>query len=165
MSTKKIKKKAEKLLSTYRKKKLKLVTAESCTGGMLASTLTDIPGSSDVFERGFVTYSDQSKADLLGVPAATIAKHGAVSAEVAEAMARGALNHAKADLAIAITGIAGPTGGSKKKPVGLVYLAVASKHYKDAVVEKRNFKGKRDAVRKNSVDRSLTILKKLQAFF
>lgn len=165
MSTKKIKKKAEKLLTSYRKKKLRLVTAESCTGGMLASTLTDIPGASDVFERGFITYSDASKADLLGVPPTIIAKHGAVSAEVAEAMARGALDHGNADIAIAITGVAGPTGGTKKKPVGLVYLAVASRHYKDAVVEKRNFKGKRDAIRNSATDRSLTILKKLQAFF
>ncbi|MDE3016666.1 MAG: CinA family protein [Pseudomonadota bacterium] len=165
MSTKKMQKKAEKLLTSYRKKKLKLVTAESCTGGMLATTLTGVPGASDVFERGFVTYSDASKADLLGVPTTTIARHGSVSAEVAEAMARGALDHANADLAIAITGVAGPGGGTKKKPVGLVYLAVASRHYKDAVVEKRTFKGKRDAVRSRSVDRSLTILKKLQAFF
>lgn len=165
MSTKKLKKKAEKLLSAYRRKKLKLVTAESCTGGMLAATLTDIPGASDVFDRGFITYSNQSKAELLGVPPGVIARHGAVSAEVAEAMARGALRRADADLAIAITGIAGPGGGTKKKPVGLVYLAVASNHYRDAVVEKCNFKGKRDAVRESSVNRSLTMLKKLQAFF
>ena len=165
MSTKKLDKKAEKLLEIYRKKKLKIVTAESCTGGIISAALTDVPGSSDVFERGFVTYSNQSKTDMLGVPKALIKKHGAVSKEVAEAMARGALSHSKADIAIAVTGIAGPTGGTKKKPVGLVYIATASRHYKDVVVVRNIFKGKRSAVRTKSADKSLAILKKLHAFF
>ena len=165
MSTKKLAKKADKLLDSYRKKKIKLVTAESCTGGMISSLLTDIPGSSDVFDRGFVTYSNQSKVEMLGVDSSLIAKHGAVSHEVAEAMARGALKHSKADLAIAVTGIAGPTGGTKKKPVGLVYIAAASRHYKDAVVVKNEFKGNRTSVRVKSTDKSLIILKRLQAFF
>jgi nicotinamide-nucleotide amidase len=158
-------KKAEKLLAGYRKKKIMLATAESCTGGLLAGLLTEIPGSSDVFERGFITYSNDSKHELLGVDNALIAKHGAVSGEVAEAMARGAIAKSKADVAIAITGIAGPGGGTKKKPVGLVYIAVASRHYPDAVVDKNNFKGKRAAVRARAVDRSLVLLKKLQPFF
>ncbi len=116
---------AEKLLADARAKKLKIVTAESCTGGLIAGLLTEIPGSSDVVERGFVTYSNEAKQDLLGVPAALIAQHGAVSAEVARAMAQGALKHARADLSIAVTGVAGPGGGTKNKPVGLVYLAAA----------------------------------------
>src|ERR1700721_678716 len=113
MSSKKLTRKAEKLLDLYRHKKLKIVTAESCTGGMIATLLTDIAGSSDVFERGFVTYSNDAKKDMLGIDEALIAKHGAVSREVAEAMARGAIKHSKADLAVAVTGIAGPSGGTK----------------------------------------------------
>lgn len=116
---------AEKLLADARAKGLKIATAESCTGGLVAGLLTEIAGSSDVFERGFVTYSNQAKQDLLGVPADLLAKHGAVSAEVASAMARGALKHSKADLAVSITGVAGPGGGSADKPVGLVHFAAA----------------------------------------
>jgi nicotinamide-nucleotide amidase len=116
---------AEKLLAEARAKGLKIVTAESCTGGLIAALLTEIPGSSDVVERGFVTYSNESKHELLGVPDDLIAQHGAVSAEVARAMALGALKHARADLAVAVTGIAGPSGGTKDKPVGLVHLATA----------------------------------------
>jgi nicotinamide-nucleotide amidase len=104
---------------------LKIVTAESCTGGLIAGLLTEIPGSSDVVECGFVTYSNDSKHELLGVPADLIKQHGAVCAEVARAMALGALNHARADLCVAVTGIAGPGGGTDTKPVGLVYLAAA----------------------------------------
>ena len=165
MSSKKLARKAEKLLDLYRRKNLKIATAESCTGGMIACLLTDTAGSSDVFERGFVTYSNASKKDMLGVDGALIAKHGAVSPQVAEAMARGAIKHSQADLAIAVTGIAGPGGGTKKKPVGLVYIATASKHYADVIVLKNNFKGKRDAVRTKSADKALTTLKKLLAFF
>src|SRR5438094_9640368 len=120
MSTKKLKKKAEKLLTSYRKKKLKLATAESCTGGLIAALLTEIPGSSDVFERGFITYSDQSKTEMVGIDPGLIKKHAAVSGEVAEAMARGALSHSRADLALAVTGIPGPGGRSEQKPAGLV---------------------------------------------
>ncbi len=165
MSTKKLAKKAEKLLGQYRKKKLKIATAESCTGGMIATLITDIAGSSDVFDRGFVTYSNDSKHDMLGVDAALIKKHGAVSGEVAAAMARGAVKRSKADVAIAVTGIAGPTGGTKAKPVGLVYIAAASRHYPDAIVVKNNFKGKRNVVRSKSTDKALSMLTKLQAFF
>jgi nicotinamide-nucleotide amidase len=116
---------AEKLLADARGKNLKIVTAESCTGGLIAGLLTEIPGSSDVVERGFVTYSNESKQELLGVPAALIAQHGAVSDEVARAMVQGALRHSPAQMAIAVTGVAGPGGGTASKPVGLVYLAAA----------------------------------------
>ena len=165
MSSKKLAKKAEKLLGLYRKKKLKIATAESCTGGMIATLLTDISGSSDVFERGFVTYSNDAKKDMLGVSASLIEKHGAVSAEVAEAMAHGAIKNSKADIAVAVTGVAGPGGGTKKKPVGLVYIAAASKHYPEAIVIKHNFKGKRHSVRTKSTDKALSMLGKLHAFF
>ena len=116
---------AEKLLADARARELKIVTAESCTGGLIAGLLTEIAGSSDVVERGFVTYSNESKHELLGVPSDLIAQHGAVSAEVARAMALGALKHARADLSVAVTGIAGPGGGTDDKPVGLVHLAAA----------------------------------------
>ena len=106
---------------------LTLATAESCTGGLIAAACTAVAGSSDWFERGFVTYSNQAKAEMLGVPAALIAAHGAVSAEVAQAMAEGALAHSRADLAVAVTGIAGPGGATPGKPVGTVWLALAGR--------------------------------------
>ncbi len=106
---------------------LKVATAESCTGGLVAGALTEIAGSSDVVDRGFVTYSNAAKHAMLGVAEATLARHGAVSRETAEAMARGALGHADADLAVAVTGIAGPGGGSAAKPVGLVHFAAAAR--------------------------------------
>jgi nicotinamide-nucleotide amidase len=104
---------------------LRIATAESCTGGLLAGLMTEIPGSSDIVERGYVTYSNAAKAEAIGVPTDLIATHGAVSAEVARAMAQGALRASRADIAVAITGVAGPGGGSAEKPVGLVHLAVA----------------------------------------
>ena len=115
---------AEALLATLRARKLMLATAESCTGGLIAGVLTEIAGSSDVVERGFVTYSNEAKSEAIGVPAAMIAAHGAVSREVAEAMVAGALAHSRADVAVAVTGVAGPGGGTVAKPVGLVHLAV-----------------------------------------
>jgi nicotinamide-nucleotide amidase len=117
---------AQALLDLCRQKTLKIATAESCTGGLLAATITEIPGSSDVFDRGFVTYSNEAKQAMLGVSAMTLDSFGAVSRETAEAMARGALAHAPVDLSASITGIAGPGGGSPGKPVGLVHLAAAS---------------------------------------
>jgi nicotinamide-nucleotide amidase len=117
---------ARDLLEAARAKNIRIVTAESCTGGLIAALLTEIPGSSDVVERGFVTYSNEAKEETLGVPAALLRKYGAVSDHIARAMADGALRHARAQLAIAITGIAGPGGGSAEKPVGLVYIALAS---------------------------------------
>jgi nicotinamide-nucleotide amidase len=111
------------LLDEMRKRGLKLATAESCTGGLVAGLLTEIAGSSDVVERGFVTYSNAAKHELLGVPDAVLAQYGAVSEPVARAMAEGALAHSAVDVAVAVTGVAGPGGGTAAKPVGLVYLA------------------------------------------
>src|SRR3982751_3041231 len=116
---------ARSLLDLCRSRKLTIATAESCTGGLVAAALTAIPGSSDVVDRGFVTYSNAAKTEMLGVPADLIATHGAVSEPVARAMAEGALSRSNADVAVAITGIAGPDGGSDAKPVGLVHLAAA----------------------------------------
>jgi nicotinamide-nucleotide amidase len=116
---------AKALLADFEQRRRKLATAESCTGGLLAGLLTEIAGSSAVFERGFVTYSNSAKSELIGVPPALIDRHGAVSDEVARAMAEGALARAPVDVAISVTGIAGPDGGSPEKPVGLVYLAAA----------------------------------------
>jgi len=118
---------ARALLDLCRAKKLLIATAESCTGGLVAAMLTEIPGSSDVVERGFVTYSNAAKEAMLGVPAATLERFGAVSRETAEAMAKGALAHSPADLSVAITGIAGPGGGTPDKPVGLVHFAAAAR--------------------------------------
>lgn len=116
---------AARVLDACRARRLTLATAESCTGGLVAGALTDIAGSSDVVESGCVTYSNAAKERLLGVPHETLLRHGAVSRETAEAMALGLLAHAPVDLAVAITGIAGPGGGSPEKPVGLVHFAAA----------------------------------------
>ena len=113
------------LVNSLRSRGWMLASAESCTGGMIAAAVTDVPGSSDVFDRGFVTYSNAAKTDLLGVDADLIASQGAVSRDVAIAMAEGALRHSKANVSIAVTGIAGPGGGSVGKPVGLVHFASA----------------------------------------
>jgi nicotinamide-nucleotide amidase len=118
---------AKRVLALCRARGLQVATAESCTGGLVVAALTEIPGSSDVVDRGFVTYSDDAKRAMLGVPATTLERHGAVSAQTAKAMAAGALKNSRADLAVSITGIAGPGGGSKQKPVGLVYFAAASR--------------------------------------
>ncbi|MGH2339939.1 CinA family protein [Segnochrobactraceae bacterium EtOH-i3] len=112
------------LIAAAVRRHLLITTAESCTGGLIAGLLTEIPGSSAAFERGFVTYSNTAKSDLLGVPDMLLAREGAVSAPVAEQMVRGALRASPADVAVAVTGIAGPGGGSAEKPVGLVFLAV-----------------------------------------
>ncbi len=118
---------AKRVLDLFRARGLKVATAESCTGGLVAAALTDIAGSSDVLDCGFVTYSNAAKEAMLGVPAATLKRHGAVSGATAAAMAEGALKNSAADLAVAITGIAGPGGGTKEKPVGLVHFAAASR--------------------------------------
>jgi len=130
-----------------------LVTAESCTGGWVAEAVTSIAGSSDWFERGFVTYSNASKEELLGVSADTLKEHGAVSEQTAREMAEGALARAKGTLALAITGVAGPGGGSREKPVGTVCFAWADE--KKTVVETRHFSGDRESVRRQSVLRAL----------
>src|SRR5438270_301978 len=118
---------ANALLDLCRNKKLKVAAAESCTGGLLAATVTEIAGSSDVFERGFVTYSNAAKQAMLGVPADTLERHGAVSRATAQAMAKGALAQAPVDLTVSISGIAGPSGAVPGKPVGLVYFAAAAR--------------------------------------
>lgn len=118
---------AERVLSEARARGLRIATAESCTGGLVSVALTDIPGSSDVFERGFITYSNEAKQELLGVPAEVISTKGAVSTEAATALASGALVRSRADIAVSITGVAGPGGGSARKPIGLVHFAVASR--------------------------------------
>src|SRR5919108_3302877 len=116
---------ADRLLAELRTRQMMVATAESCTGGLLTGLLTEVPGASDVVDRGFVTYSNKAKIACLGVPAQLLARHGAVSAEAAHAMAEGALVNSEADLAVAVTGVAGPGGGTAVKPVGLVYLAIA----------------------------------------
>jgi nicotinamide-nucleotide amidase len=115
------------LVRSLREKGWKIATAESCTGGLVAAAITDVAGSSDVFDRGFVTYSNAAKTEMLGVPAEMIAKHGAVGEAVARSMAEGVLKNSKADISVAVTGIAGPSGGSAEKPVGLVHFACATK--------------------------------------
>ena len=116
---------AERLLAAARAKGLKIATAESCTGGLIAGLLTEIAGSSDVFERGFVTYSNEAKETMLGVPVTLLRQHGEVSQSVARAMAEGAIRNSLAQVSVAVTGIAGPGGGSDEKPVGLVHIAAA----------------------------------------
>lgn len=136
---------------------LMLATVESCTGGMVAAALTEIAGSSAVVDRGFVTYSNEAKTQMVGVPADLIAAHGAVSEEVARAMAEGALRVAPVDLAVSITGIAGPGGGSDAKPVGLVHFACARKS-RPTVVERHVFSGDRSAVRQQAALTALNLL-------
>lgn len=137
-----------------------LAAAESCTGGMVAAAVTARPGSSAVFDRGFVTYSNAAKQDLLGVPADIIERHGAVSPETARAMVEGALTRSCADIAIAVTGIAGPSGGSADKPVGLVYIGWGVRG-QTPIIEKHTFPGDRDAVRRQTVETVLNGLIKL----
>ena len=134
-----------------------IATAESCTGGLIAAALTDIPGSSHVVERGFVTYTNEAKTEMLGVPAALIAENGAVSEPVARAMAEGALKHSRADLAVSVTGIAGPGGATASKPVGLVHLAVARTGHATRHV-RQVFDGDRDAVRLAAAGQALDML-------
>jgi nicotinamide-nucleotide amidase len=148
---------AEALLATCRTAGLRIVTAESCTGGLIAGLLTEIPGSSDVVERGMVVYSNAAKTTQLGVPADMIAAHGAVSEPVARAMAEGALAHADADLSIAVTGVAGPGGGSAEKPVGLVHFASARRAHA-TVHDRRILPGDRSAVRLATVVHGLQLL-------
>ncbi len=135
----------------------RLATAESCTGGLIAAACTSLAGSSDWFERGFVTYSNAAKTELLGVPAALVEAHGAVSAEVARAMAEGALAHSPADLAVAVTGIAGPGGARPGKPVGTVWLAIARRGAK-AEARLLQLGGDRAAVRQATVTQALDAL-------
>jgi nicotinamide-nucleotide amidase len=149
--------KANEVLELCRLHGVMLATAESCTGGLVAAALTAISGSSSVVERGFVTYSNQAKTEMLGVPEALIEAHGAVSAEVARAMAEGALTHSRADVSLSITGIAGPDGGTATKPVGTVHIAAAQT---GAQVLHRPclFEGDRDAVREQAAIAAMDLL-------
>ena len=151
---------AERVLVACRKRKLKVVTAESCTGGLVAAALTAIAGSSDVVERGFVTYANEAKREMLGVPWDALLGHGAVSEPVARAMATGALAHSQADIAVSVTGVAGPGGGSEDKPVGLVHLAAVRAGH-DPIVERHVFPGDRDMIRRVSVLTALAMLASL----
>ena len=146
---------AEKLLQQQRR----VCAAESCTGGLIAKTFTDLAGSSDWFDRGFVTYSNAAKAEMLGVPAALIEEFGAVSEPVAGAMASGALRHSEADYSVAVTGVAGPGGGSESKPVGTVWIAVAAAGYVEA--RRYQFEGDREAVRIATLDEAVAKLTEL----
>ena len=139
-----------------------MAAAESCTGGMVAASITDIAGSSAVFDRGFVTYSNAAKSEMLGVPLKLLETFGAVSEQVAMSMAQGALAHSGATISVAITGIAGPTGGSETKPTGLVHFAVAQKRGK-SISDKQIFKGDRERVRAQARDHALQMLGKVLA--
>lgn len=144
------------LLDSLRERGLTMATAESCTGGMIASAITGIPGSSDVFDRGFVTYSNQSKIEMLGVLPETLEKFGAVSQQTAHEMVQGALKNSQANIAVATTGIAGPGGGSEEKPVGLVYLAVGNEDNINVI--EYHAVGNRDEIRKETVERVFEML-------
>jgi nicotinamide-nucleotide amidase len=147
------------VLSALRARGLKLATAESCTGGLIAGLLTEVPGSSDVVERGFVTYSNEAKTELIGVPADQIAAHGAVSEPVARAMAEGALAHSQADIAVSVTGVAGPGGGTSAKPVGLVHLAVVRRDAATLHEELRLGDIGRGPIRLASVEAALRLIR------
>jgi nicotinamide-nucleotide amidase len=148
---------ATRVLSSCRARGWHVATAESCTGGLVAAALTAIAGSSDVVDGGFVTYSNEAKMELLGVPEATLAAHGAVSAETTLAMANGAVARAGVDLAVSITGVAGPGGGSAEKPAGLVYLGIATK--RGGHTERRIFPGNRTEIRRAAMILALELLK------
>jgi len=151
---------AERVLHVCRQRKLKVVTAESCTGGLVAAAMTAIAGSSDVVERGFVTYSNEAKREMLGVPWDAILGYGAVSEPVARAMAAGALSHSGADMAVSVTGVAGPGGGSAEKPVGLVHFGAVRAGF-EPIAERHVFPGDRDGIRRLAVLTALAMLSSL----
>ena len=138
-------------------KEVKLVTAESCTGGMVSAAITERAGSSKIFDRGYVTYSNQSKEELLGVPVTILNNYGAVSAQCADSMVLGALEKSNADVALSITGIAGPGGGDDKKPVGLVFIGVVVVG-REPVVTECHFSGTRSEIRRSACEKALTLL-------
>ncbi|CAA2107308.1 Nicotinamide-nucleotide amidohydrolase PncC [Methylobacterium bullatum] len=148
---------AEALVAAYAAAGLRAACAESCTGGLVAGLLTAVPGSSAVVERGFVTYSNDAKSEMLGVPADLIATHGAVSKSVARAMAEGALAHSHADVAVSITGIAGPGGGSEAKPVGLVHFGLARRGAATRHIERRFGDLGRGEIRRAAVAEALEL--------
>ena len=135
-------------------------TAESCTGGLIIAALTEVSGSSSVVDRGFVTYSNEAKNEMIGVDMAMIIEHGAVSAEVAQAMAEGALARSRADASVSVTGVAGPGGGTAEKPVGLVFMGGVRKG-RDSIVQKHNFPGDRSAVRQATILAALAMFETL----
>jgi nicotinamide-nucleotide amidase len=147
---------AARLVMSCRARNLTVATAESCTGGLIAAAITAIPGSSAVLDRGFVTYSNAAKTEMLGVPAGLIDSVGAVSEAVALRMAQGAKARAGVDLAVSVTGVAGPDGGTAEKPVGTVWFGMADRHGTKTIVKK--FPGDRDAVRQASVTFALNLL-------
>ncbi|WP_333822569.1 CinA family protein [Pinisolibacter sp.] len=149
---------ATRIVERAKARRVMIATAESCTGGLLSGVVTAVPGSSDVLDRGFVTYSNEAKVEMLGVDAAAIDGHGAVSAEVAGEMARGALVRSRADLAVSVTGIAGPGGGTATKPVGLVHFGLARRPNGVVTVERRFGDLGRDAVRMASLDQALALV-------
>ncbi len=146
------------LVAACRARSIVLATAESCTGGLIAALITEIPGSSAIFDRGFVTYSNDAKSELLGIPASLILQHGAVSTAVAGAMASGVLDRSGASLAVSVTGIAGPGGGSAEKPVGLVHFGCCGRDIGVTTVERRFGEIGRDAIRMASVEQALSLL-------
>lgn len=146
----------KKIFTILKRKKLTVATAESCTGGLISHTLTNISGSSENFDRGVVAYSNQSKMELLDVPKDNLIKYGAVSIEVAKSMAEGIKKKSNVDIGISTTGIAGPTGGSKDKPIGLVFIAISND--KSTIVKKYNFSGSRSEIKTNTCHASLEIL-------
>lgn len=160
MATTRAREAASSLLDRCRASGLRVTTAESCTGGLVAAALTAIAGASDVFERGFVTYSNAAKTAMLGVPASLIATEGAVSEAVARHMAEGAIAASEADLAVAVTGVAGPSGGTAAKPVGLVWFA-AVRRGGSVLAEQHQFPGDRREVREASVRAALALLTRL----
>jgi nicotinamide-nucleotide amidase len=149
---------AEALLASCRKAGFRLATAESCTGGLIAAALTAIAGSSDVVDRGFITYSNEAKNELLGVPMGLINAVGAVSGPVAQKMAEGALSRSRAHIAVAVTGVAGPGGGSAEKPVGLVWFGLAQRGH-DLHGESHIFPGDRAAIREATVARAFELIR------
>ena len=152
---------ARALFELFKARKFTLATAESCTGGLLAAVLTDIAGSSAVMDRGFVTYTNEAKQQMLGVPPMTIEKYGAVSRETAEAMAKGALAHAPVDLAVSITGIAGPSGAMPGKPIGLVHFAAASRSGRMIHHDRKFGDLGRSEIRRRSVLQAMAMLREL----
>jgi nicotinamide-nucleotide amidase len=149
---------AENAVAACRARGWHLATAESCTGGLVAAALTSVAGASDVVERGFVAYSNAAKMDLLGVSPESIAAHGAVSAQTAAAMAKGAVARAAVDIAVSVAGVAGPGGGTAQKPVGLVYLGIATKDG-GVKIERRIFPGDRGEVRQSALVLALELLR------
>ncbi len=144
------------LFTALKSKNWMVATAESCTGGLIGGIITEISGSSAYYDRGYITYSNEAKMEMLNVSRETLREHGAVSPQVAEEMAKGALMNSNANITVSVTGIAGPDGGTKEKPVGLVYIGIATK---DGVTAyKNNFSGERQDVRRQTVEKALNLL-------